>query len=132
MMSLPFAGESFDVLISGLALGHAPDVRQWMAECARVLARGGELVYSDIHPAAVEAGLSRSFKDADDRTCTVPHRCFEISEQENAMDASGLTLRSREEIRVGYELMESFSGSEEFYRRWRGLPIVLVMRALKP
>jgi len=35
------------------------------------------------------------------------------------------------ELRVGYELRESFPGSPPFYRRWHGLPVVLVIRARK-
>jgi hypothetical protein len=33
---------------------------------------------------------------------------------------------------VGAELREPFADSEDFYRRWDGLPIVLVVRASKP
>jgi hypothetical protein len=35
------------------------------------------------------------------------------------------------EVRVGVELREPFPKSEDFYRRWDGLPIVLVVRARK-
>ncbi len=68
MMQLPFADRAFDVVISGLALGHAANVRTWMAEVSRVLAGGGTLLYSDFHPDAARAGLPRSFKDQNDRT----------------------------------------------------------------
>src|SRR5580692_4078523 len=50
MMQLPFCAEAFDVVVSGLALGHAPNVHAWMAEVCRVLKPGGTLVYSDFHP----------------------------------------------------------------------------------
>jgi hypothetical protein len=33
---------------------------------------------------------------------------------------------------VGIELTERFAKSAAFYRRWHGLPLVLVVRAEKP
>jgi len=131
MMQLPFAKNSFDVVISGLALGHATSVQAWMAEVARVLSAGGTLLYSDFHPEAAAAGLPRSFKDRNDRTWTVPHRCYDLASQRAAAAAASLTVEIVHEIRVGFELCETFSKSQEFYRRWHGLPIVLVVRARK-
>jgi ubiquinone/menaquinone biosynthesis C-methylase UbiE len=131
MTSLPFAGGAFDVVISGLALGHAQALQPWMSEITRVLTPGGTLLYSDFHPEAARAGLTRSFKDENDQTCTVPHHCYGVAEQRQAAVRTGLRIDSLHEIRVGEELREAFAGSEEFYRRWHGLPIVLVMRARK-
>jgi len=88
MMHLPFADEVFDVVISGLALGHAANIRTWMAEVARVLKSGGTLLYSDFHPGAARAGLPRSFKDQNDRTWTVPHREYDVASQKGAASAA--------------------------------------------
>jgi SAM-dependent methyltransferase len=129
MMHLPFATGTFDVVISGLALGHAADVYAWMAEIARVLRKGGTLLYSDFHPEAARAGLTRSFKDQDERTCSVPHRDFPVAVQLDAASAAGLRVEAMHEVRVGVELQEAFAKSEDFYRQWNGLPIVLVVRA---
>jgi ubiquinone/menaquinone biosynthesis C-methylase UbiE len=131
MMHLPLAAETFGAVISGLALGHADDVFAWMTEVARVLCPGGTLLYSDFHPEAARAGLTRSFKDRDDRSCTVPHRNFPVAAQVEAAKAAGLQVEAVDEVRVGVELNEAFDKSEDFYRRWDGLPIVLVVRARK-
>jgi malonyl-CoA O-methyltransferase len=131
MMQLPFAAQAFDVVISGLAFGHASDVHVWMAEVARVLKSGGTVLYSDFHPEAARVGLTRSFKDEQDDTCTVPHRCYDVALQQEAAAAANLTIDIVHEVRVGIELQEQFPKSEEFYRRWDGLPIVLVVRARK-
>lgn len=131
MMQLPFAGQVFDVVISGLALGHAANVHSWMAEAARVLKSGGSLLYSDFHPEAARVGLTRSFKDEQNDTCTVPHRCYSVALQQEAAAAANLAIEVIHEVRVGIELKEPFPKSEEFYRRWDGLPIVLVVRARK-
>ncbi len=129
MMQLPFANDSFATVVCGLALGHAEDVERWMLEVARVLQPGGALLYSDFHPQAHRAGLVRSFKDGQGRTCTLPHRRFEVESQRQAAVAAGFTVVALRELRVGVELNEPFAGSDEFYERWHGLPLVLVMSA---
>lgn len=131
MMSLPFADGAFDVVISGLALGHASAVRPWMSQIARVLTPGGTLLYSDFHPEAARAGLTRSFKDQDNQTCTVPHHCFDADSQREALALAGMQTQIMHEVRVGDELREPFAHSEDFYSRWQGLPIVLIVRARK-
>ena len=131
MMHLPFLAETFDSVVSGLALGHATAVDPWMGEIARVLRTGGTLLYSDFHPEAARAGLTRSFKDANDVTCTVPHHLYGLDAQLDAAAHAGLKVEVVREMRVGIELQESFPGSESFYSQWHGLPIVLVVRAAK-
>jgi ubiquinone/menaquinone biosynthesis C-methylase UbiE len=131
MMQLPFPAATFDAVISGLAVGHANDVSVWMAEVARVLRPGGTLLYSDFHPAAAQAGLTRSFKDKEDQTQTVPYRFFDVSAQLQAMSSAGLRVEVMHEVCVGAELREPFANSEQFYARWNGLPIIFVVRAHK-
>jgi len=132
MMSLPFAAGAFDVVICGLALGHASALQPWMVEIARVLTPGGTLLYSDFHAEAARAGLTRSFKDHSNRTCTVPHSCFDAHVQREAIAQAGMQVQIMHEVRVGHELRESFAHSEGFYNRWHGLPIILVVSARKP
>jgi SAM-dependent methyltransferase len=131
MMHLPFAAGTFDVVISGLALGHAADVYAWMAEIARVLRKGGTLLYSDFHPEAARAGLTRSFKDQNDQTCQVPHRHFDVETQLDAATTAGLSIDALHEVRAERDLGEAFPKSEVFYRRWAGHPLVLVVRVRK-
>jgi hypothetical protein len=54
-----------------------------------------------------------------------------VEEQRAAVADAGMELQIVRELRVGYELQEPFSGSESFYGRWHGLPIVLIVRATK-
>jgi ubiquinone/menaquinone biosynthesis C-methylase UbiE len=131
MAQLPFPNDTFDVVICGLAIGHAPRIDLWMAEVARILRPGGILLYSDFHPAAAHAGLPRTFKDSDDRVVVVPHHCHEIAAQRRAAADAHLTIDTVAELRVGVEIREAFSNSDEFYRRWHALPIVLVVRSRK-
>jgi malonyl-CoA O-methyltransferase len=131
MMQLPFANQAFDVVISGLALGHAANIHAWMGEVSRVLKSGGILLYSDFHPEAARAGLPRSFKDQNDHTWAVPHHRYDVAAQRAAAAAAGLVVEVVREVRVGFELQEPFPNSDAFYRRWNGLPVVLVVRARK-
>lgn len=131
MMRLPFGAGVFDVAISGLALGHAARVDLWMAEVARVLRPGGVLLYSDFHPEAARAGLPRTFKDQNDRVVEVPHSTHELAAQREAAAAAQLTIDAMREVRVGIELQEPFAQCDAFYRRWHGLPLVLIVRARK-
>ena len=131
MMQLPFVDGAFDVIVSGLAIGHATEVRAWMAEVSRILRPGGVLLYSDFHPAAARAGLTRSFKDENEQTCTVPHYSYEVAVQVEGLGSAGLTMDVLREVRVGVELRERFPRSDEFYRQWHGLPIALIVRARK-
>jgi len=54
--ALPFADESFDLVVIALALCHLADPTRAIAELARVLRPGGALVVSDPHPAAAIVG----------------------------------------------------------------------------
>jgi malonyl-CoA O-methyltransferase len=131
MLQLPFADDTFDVVISGLALGHAPCVDAWMRETARVLALRGTLLYSDFHPEAARARLTRSFEDENGKSWTVPHHWHDLDHQLAAARSAGLTIEVVREIRVGEDLREPFARSVEFYEKWHGLPIVLIVRARK-
>ena len=126
MMDLPLPSGSFDIVLSGLAVGHADDLPRWLSEAARVLRAGGKLLYSDFHPFAKQAGWQRTFRGADGGTRVLPFHAHEPSAHAAAARALGLRLETLEELRVGVELTESFTGSAGFYRRWRGKPIVLV------
>jgi malonyl-CoA O-methyltransferase len=131
MMSLPFASGTFDAVVCGLAIGHAFAVAPWMSQVARVLKPGGLMLYSDFHPAAARAGLPRSFKDQEDRQVIVPHSRHELADQLQAAAAANLTVEEVREVRAGIELNETFSQSDDFYRRWHGLPLLLIVRARK-
>jgi ubiquinone/menaquinone biosynthesis C-methylase UbiE len=131
MMQLPFRAAVFDAVVSGLAVGHATDIRQWMSEVARVLRPEGNLVYSDFHSEAIRAGMTRSFKDSANATWMVPHQVYDLSCQQEAMAAAGLTIETVSEVRMGMELNEAFPGSEQVYRKWYGVPVVLIVRACK-
>lgn len=129
LMQLPFAMAAFDVVVSGLALSHAASLDRCMREVSRVLRPGGVLVYSDFHAAAADAGLTRSFRDACNHLHVVPDSSLPVAAHRAALDQSGMVLENLQELRVGHEVKDPFPGGDEFYRRWHGTPLVLVVRA---
>jgi len=131
MMNLPFAPGIFDVVVSGLAVGHAPELTRWMTEAARVLAPGGTLLYSDFHPDAAAIGMTRSFVDQQQRRHCLAHVPYKLGDHRRAATVAHLDVEAVREVRIGIELQEAFPRSEGFYRQWHGLPIVLVIRARK-
>jgi SAM-dependent methyltransferase len=131
MMHMPFAAGVFDFIVSGLAVGHAPDLSDWMRETARILAPGGMLLYSDFHPDAAAAGMTRSFTDQNRRKHTLSHFSYGADAHCRAATEAGLIIEGVQQLRVGEELHEAFAGSETFYRRWQGTPVILIVRAHK-
>jgi ubiquinone/menaquinone biosynthesis C-methylase UbiE len=63
--ALPFGDASFDLATCGLALTHVQDLREPIAEMARVLRPGGSVVLSDIHPIAAATGAHAYFETAE-------------------------------------------------------------------
>jgi malonyl-CoA O-methyltransferase len=131
MSRLPLRDQVVDVVLSGLALGHAPDLAGCMREVARVLRPGGVLLYSDFHPEAARAGLERSFQDASGARVVLPPDAHDVAAHRSALAAAGLRLDWYRELRVGIEVRDPFPRGESFYRRWHGTPLVLVALATR-
>jgi malonyl-CoA O-methyltransferase len=129
MTRLPLRSGVFDVVLSGLALGHATDLAACAAEAARVLRPGGVLLYSDFHDEAWRAGLTRSFKDAEGNGVTLVRDGYTAAQHREALLAADLEVEQVRELRVGIEFTESFANSAAFYERHHGVPLVLVIRA---
>ncbi len=132
MAALPFAAAQFELILCGLAVGHAPSLLAWVREAARVLAPGGSLLISDFHPDAARAGMHRSFTDADGHEHRLAHSLHDPADHAYAAVDAGLMLHTCRSLRVGHEFNETFSGSEAFHARWHGLPLLLIVRMDKP
>ncbi len=132
LTDLPLRADAFDVVVAGLALGHASDLVRCMHEIARVLLPGGALAYSDFHPEATRRGLERGFRDATGARFSLPRDGFEVAAHRAALAAAGFRGTCVSELRAGIEMHAQFEGSERFYREWHGTPLVLVVRADAP
>ena len=60
---LPFADETFDLVVSGLVLEHVSELAPFFREARRVLKRDGRCVVSEMHPAMFLRGSQARFAD---------------------------------------------------------------------
>jgi malonyl-CoA O-methyltransferase len=116
---LPFAAQSFDLVVCALVVGHVAALDPVIAEVARVLRPGGVLAYSDLHPAGTLAGWERSLPDAEGRTVSVVQHLHLYEDHVRACRRAGLVIEELREPRV------------EFDSPWRGWPALLVVRAAR-
>ena len=127
--SLPFPEASFDLLWCRLVLGHLPDLSPAYRELGRVGRSGADLIVSDFHPAAVAAGHSRTFRDAEGRLRTVEHHVHVASDHTAAATAAGWTVRSVLDVPAGQEERRFWerAGRLDQFENERELPLVLAL-----
>lgn len=118
LLALPCASSSFEIVTSGLAVGHVADLTSALKEMARVLVPRGALVYSDFHPLGALAGWQRTFK-VEGKTYAVQHHVHLYADHVAACRAADLFIEDVREPRL------------EQAGRWRGWPGALVIRARK-
>jgi len=113
LRALPVGSARFDLVICGLAVGHAAALADAIAEMGRVLVPGGALVYSDFHPFARLQGHARVFS-VGGRAFAVEHHLHLYGAHQAACQAAGLEI---EEVR------DAMSATEPPF------PAVLAIRA---
>jgi hypothetical protein len=95
------------------------DLGGCLAEMARVLAPGGVLVYSDVHPFGALAGWKRTFRGSDGAAYAARHHVHLYAAHQAACQAAELQIDAVREPRL------------EDDHPFRGFPAVLVIRAVK-
>jgi ubiquinone/menaquinone biosynthesis C-methylase UbiE len=82
---------SYDAVISTLALAHIEDAHRAIREWCRIVREGGTILITDFHPDAVRAGMKRTcvFRG---RTLEIEHHLTEIQELKNIAASTGLTV----------------------------------------
>jgi SAM-dependent methyltransferase len=94
---LPLADEAVDVIVCALALVHVPRLQPVMAEFARVLRPGGDLVISDVHHQLVTRGSVIKAPGPADEPCIAATYRHQLGDYLRAALGAGLQVRRCEE-----------------------------------
>jgi SAM-dependent methyltransferase len=137
LTAIPFADARFEVVVCGLAIAHLAQPEAAIAELARVLAPGGRLLISVLHPCLAALGWHAPFSDADGARAFVRERDHTHSEYLAALRAAGLVLEGMAEPRLTAEHVAAKRRAmreipEATVAAYVGLPGVLVLAATRP
>jgi SAM-dependent methyltransferase len=137
LLAVPFDDGSFDVVVCGLALAHVARMPDAIAELARVLAPGGRVVLSVLHPFLAALGWHAPFQDADGRRGFVREHDHMHADYLAALRAAGLRLEDLAEPRLKRRQVAAKRRAmreipEATVAAYVGLPGVLVLAASKP
>lgn len=129
VQALPCRDHVFHVVWCRLVIGHLPNLPSVYAELARVARRAGHVIVTDFHPAAVEAGHLRSFRDARGELHVVEHHVHDAAAHVQAAARAGLKVAGRIEPRVSRAVRPLYAAADRIdaYERQRGLPLVLAL-----
>jgi SAM-dependent methyltransferase len=97
---LPLPDDSVDVIVCALALVHVPRLPPVMAELARVLRPGGDLVISDIHHELVTRGSVITARGPAGEPCIVDTYRHQLGDYLRAALSVGLQVKRCEEPRA--------------------------------
>lgn len=123
---LPFAHQSFDLVLSALVLEHLRDLPAFFEETSRVLRHGGRAVVSAMHPVMFLRESRARFTDPSSNETFEPgSRSYQLGEVVLAVLAAGLVLRGIGEHSPDANFAQQFPRSEKYL----GWPMVLVLQA---
>ena len=125
--AIPLTGESVDVVLCGLALGHLQQLEPSLLEISRVLKYGGFALVSDFHPFIFLNGQRRTFTAPDGQTYAVEHYPHLYSDYHNAASAAALHIEQVIEPRLGQDASVRFADDSAR----AGTPIVIVYHLTK-
>jgi SAM-dependent methyltransferase len=136
LRSIPSRDGVYDLVVCGLALAHLPALDEAVAELSRVLAPGGRLIVSVLHPFLATLGWQAPFTGADGRRGFVREHPHTHADYLVALRAAGLTLEQLVEPRLSAAQTSAkrrASGEipEATIQAYAGLPGVLVLEAAK-
>ena len=125
---MPIADGVADVTLCSFALGYFPSPRRAIAEMARVTRRGARVIVTDLHPSAVAAGWTRSFR-SEGEIYEMDHHLHPVADWEGAAEAAGLALDWRLDAKFGEPEREIFrgAGKDSSFEELSRIPALLAM-----
>ena len=132
---LPFAEGSADLIVCGLALSHVNDLAPVFDGFGRIVAPGGAVVTSDIHPMAASTGGHAFFKRPDGTRGVTRNYTHWPSAYVTAAVSAGLVVRRCAEVFVDEALLRE-SGVDDLFlspqAAIEGLPFALLWSFGRP
>ncbi len=136
LRKLPADDAGFDLIVCGLALAHLPELDDPVAELARVLAPGGRLIVSVLHPFQALLGWHAPFTGSDGQRGFVREHPHLHADYLSAFAKAGLDLRACVEPQIAEPEVTAKRRAfrhipEATAEAYLGLPAVLVWDAEK-
>jgi SAM-dependent methyltransferase len=130
LRALPFAELSVDLALCSFAFGYLPSIHAAMYELGRV---ARSVIVSDLHPAAITAGWTRSFR-AGREVFEIDQHNHPVSELQDAATAAGLFPEWRIEAHFEESERELFrrAGKQDQFIEAARIPAVLITAWSKP
>ncbi len=128
---LPFPSGHFDLVMCALALCHVVNLETAIAECSRVLKRGGHLLITDFHPQAIVNGWETTIFRGED-AYILPTVRHSRSAYLRAIEVSGCGVIHVEDVLVRDQPEEAILRGEdvdEFMRQYGDWPFCLIVLA---
>lgn len=110
---IPLADSAVELTLCSFALGYIASPYQAIAEMARVSRKGGRVVVTDLHPCALAAGWTRSFR-SNGQVYAIDHHSHAIAAWEAAAESAGLSLDWVLEAPFGEPEREIFRGAGKY------------------
>jgi SAM-dependent methyltransferase len=125
---LPVADNAADLTLCSFALGYLGSPHQAINEMARVTRTGARIVVTDLHPRALAAGWTRSFR-SDGEVYEIDHHPHSDDLWEAAAESAGLTLDWRFDACFGEPEREIFrqAGKGSSFPEVSRIPALLAM-----
>jgi SAM-dependent methyltransferase len=112
--SLPLADRWADLVICSMSLGYFDRLDTIFSEFARVARPGGSIVVSDLHPHAIAAGWTRSFKAAS-ISYEIQHFRYSTEQIREAARFVGLSLQQWSNVRLGWPEFPIFEQADKIH-----------------
>jgi SAM-dependent methyltransferase len=138
---LPFEDDSFDLVVAYMSVMNLDDPEAGLGEAGRVLGRGGRFCMALVHPVGgvVDDSLAirGSYFDPEPKTwesnrggirVTFRDRPLPLERLSRVLEAAGLLIESVREPRPS----DTFLVDRPTAAKWRRLPFLLHLRAVKP
>jgi SAM-dependent methyltransferase len=130
---IPFRSSTADLIFCSLSIGYFQNLACVFAEFARALRPGGLLAISDVHPDAIAAGWTRSFK-LDQQVYEINDQRRTLDEIDSIADHAGLKRNVSKSVYFDTPELAVFqsAGRAERFSAFKSIPALMIGTWEKP